>query len=282
MNPIINEDFVTWARDREQARLAKEGCRCLPPADPIFQKYRFCNVSREDDRTTKWIDLNIRKPFNWGTTPEIQLQVIVLARLINLPSTLELFIDRGGITLEVGIDRKRCLELVAHLRKTDRPVFSMAYRCAPGPAGHAGGKIGYVLDTALQVKKVPTAKSRRLFAHALTIHGGIGDFLAGQIVADAAHTRLLEDAPDAMTWAPFGPGALAGANHAVGRSMGAKMSEDEYLSIGRRQHEMLAGVIPSSTWARLTLHDVASNVNCETSKYVRIRNGLFSSRRYGR
>lgn len=280
MPEIKHTEFVEWARLREAARLHKFG-QGPAPLDPVIRSFRFCNVCREDDRTTIWIKNHIRDPFEQAT-PEIQLQAIVLARLINLPSMLGDLLAEGGLTIEKGIDQARCLEVAACRRAAGDTLFSMAYRCAPGPVGHAGGKIGYVIDTALQVKKVPSMPhpSGKLFANALTAYTGIGNFIAGQIVADARLTRLLADANDTMTWAPFGPGALAGANHAIGVHMKAKMSEEDYLSIGRRQHEMLVDVIPPSTYHRLTLHDVASNVNCETSKFVKLRKGLGSARRY--
>ena len=40
---------------------------------------------------------------------------------------------------------------------------------------------------------------------------GLGPFLAYEIVTDLRHTALLDRAPDIMTWANPGPGALRGA-----------------------------------------------------------------------
>jgi hypothetical protein len=94
--------------------------------------------------------------------------------------------------------------------------------------------------------------------------------MSGQIAADAAYTSLLRDAPDHMTWAPYGPGAVRGMNRALGRPLGAKLSEPDYLLVAKMQMSMLPQEIVEER--KLTLHDVASNVNCETDKYLRIQN----------
>ena len=281
MTPTFkNLDFVAWAQHREEARLHKlDSSRFKKPTDPYILTFSFCNVCREDDRTTIWIKENIRDPFH-AAAPEVHLQAMVLARLFNSTATLLEFLDRGGLTIEGGINRKRCLEIAGERKGRDLPVFSMAYRVAPGPMDHAGGKIGYVLDAALQVKKVPTAKTRQGWSKELFQYGGIGNFIAGQIIADAAETDLLRDAPDTLTWAPLGPGAMAGMNHALGRPMKNKIDELEYIRVGREQFDLVAEAIPGETAMMLTLHDVASNVNCETSKWVRMKSGVGAFRRY--
>jgi hypothetical protein len=57
------DDFTHFINEREYARLRKEGkVSVARPLDPIIAKYRFCNVRREDDRVTRWIAENWRKP----------------------------------------------------------------------------------------------------------------------------------------------------------------------------------------------------------------------------
>jgi hypothetical protein len=45
---------------------------------------------------------------------------------------------------------------------------------------------------------------------------GMGPFIAYEVITDLRHTALLDKAPDIMTWANPGPGALRGANRVLG------------------------------------------------------------------
>ena len=50
------ERYCYWQVEREQIRLRKEVQKNPPPwtNDPILQQFKFCQVFREDDRTTRW------------------------------------------------------------------------------------------------------------------------------------------------------------------------------------------------------------------------------------
>ena len=56
------------------------------------------------------------------------------------------------------------------------------------------------------------------------------------------------------------------------------LTEESYILIGREMMEkMPVGMVEE---LNLTLHDVASNVCCESGKYWQLKNGLRSGRRY--
>ena len=55
--------FFAYARARYQLMLDKEADFSRPwTEDPILQQFRFCNVFREDDKTTKWFRTHVREP----------------------------------------------------------------------------------------------------------------------------------------------------------------------------------------------------------------------------
>jgi hypothetical protein len=54
--------------------------------DPILQSYRFCNVYRELDTVTIWIDENIRQR---SANHKNLWFMLAIARRINWPDTLE-------------------------------------------------------------------------------------------------------------------------------------------------------------------------------------------------
>ena len=59
-NPV--ESFFNYCIERENIRIKREGCEAFPwSEDTIFQKGRFLNVFREDDRVSKSI-INFAKP----------------------------------------------------------------------------------------------------------------------------------------------------------------------------------------------------------------------------
>ena len=55
--------FYEFMKARENIRLVKEAGAPWPwTGDPILQEYKFTNVKREHDRTTKWMRENWTKP----------------------------------------------------------------------------------------------------------------------------------------------------------------------------------------------------------------------------
>ena len=79
--------FFDWCRERESIRVKRE--QGLPPpwsADPIFQRGRFLNVFREDDKGSKAI---LRFVGRAGKTVPELLHALFFARWCNLAGTLD-------------------------------------------------------------------------------------------------------------------------------------------------------------------------------------------------
>jgi hypothetical protein len=109
--------FFDWCRERERIRV-KRGQGLPPPwsADPIFQRGRFLNVFREDDKGSKSI---LRFVGRAGKTVPELLHALFFARWCNLHSTL----DRLDPQLLSQPERLRHFLL----REAATPWFSEAY-----------------------------------------------------------------------------------------------------------------------------------------------------------
>ena len=67
MTKFIPEEldrYFYWLHERETIRIRKEERGDPPPwtDDPILQEFKFCQVFREHDRTTRWFRTHIRDP----------------------------------------------------------------------------------------------------------------------------------------------------------------------------------------------------------------------------
>lgn len=280
---IVDDTFVYWATERDAIRRRRESGETGPwTDDPIFRNHRFCNVSREDDRVTRWIAEHLREPFS--DHPELPV-ILTLARFVNLPETLA---DMIPCFAEEQVDLPGCDEIIRARMARKLPAYRGAYMIR---AEHVKERPWYSEPKSYYICRIvaggvrealPALRgggcTREAWTTSLAALYGFGTFMAGQVVADLAYTRWLENAPDHMTWAPKGPGAVRGMNRALGRPIQTPMGQEEYLNWGKAQLGLLPRELVEDR--RLTLHDVASNVNCETDKYLRIKNGEGSTRKY--
>jgi hypothetical protein len=234
--------------------------------DPILQRYKFCEVLRELDRTTAWIREHWREPY--ADHPSLWF-AMCLARQINWIDSLD----------EIGFPATWDPERVAAMlqRRVERGLkaYTSAYRVATPRRG--GSKAHY---TAFEVLD-PLHRDPPPLEHARTLEQawqmllpypgfGGGGFLAYEVVSDLRHTRYLSGAPDIMTW-NSGPGSNRGVNRLWGRPVEARLNSDQAL------HEMqhLLALAPeqlSKHVPRLEMREIEHNL-CEFDKYDRIRLG---------
>lgn len=101
----------------------------------------------------------------------------------------------------------------------------------------------------------------------------LGDFMAYEIVTDLRHTALLDKAPDIMTWANPGPGAMRGLNRINGRDLNKRLPKHVFVCEMRtileesRYQERWPSVFPA--WE---MREVEHTL-CEFDKYERARLG---------
>ena len=224
MTEFIPEEldrYFYWLHERENIRILKEEQGAEPPwtNDPILQEFKFCQVFREDDRTTRWFRTHIRDPLQ--DKPEVIMATIIF-RWFNLIETGRTLLKHD---LLLKWDRKKAIEEV-----TKQPKWITG---------------SYIIKTPNRMDKVTGVaecithmwKDRKYIAETLelyrnerrnTLEGAwvlfrdypyMGPFMAYEVVTDLRDTYILEDASDVNTWANAGPGAMRGLNRLTGRPL---------------------------------------------------------------
>ena len=98
--------YLYWQVERENIRIQKEVSKLPPPwtDDSILQQYKFCQVFREEDRTTRWLKKHIREPMRNSSDV---LMAVVIFRWFNWIPTGRTLINNG---LLKRWDRKKAIQ----------------------------------------------------------------------------------------------------------------------------------------------------------------------------
>ena len=208
------KEFFEYAKKREAIRIAKAEGKPKPWADDhILQNYRFCNVFREDDKTTKWIREHI--------TPEAYgdhfVGAMVIARWFNRIETLEILFDNAMDTdmfinwKWVGLEEWKYL--MQEFLGGVKPLVTGAYMVKTPPKMNKLDGVLWALERflphAVELQKQLEGVSLQSATEMLQEFPHMGPFTSYEVITDLRHT-LLSDAPDIMTWANPGPGCARG------------------------------------------------------------------------
>lgn len=280
-NVCTMEGLLYFVWEREIIRIYKEGGGVQPySADPIFQKYKFTNIYRKDDRISRWI---IREIINLNRNDRNLWFTLLIARLINWPPTLDALLYEDIIPCSPEeFDGKVFSKTVEELKKKTAKVYGGAYMVYPTKldvgkcksyslAKHIiGSAVEHADDINFALYEADEVKSVERFVKELSKCYGISTFMAGQVAADLSYApSQLGDAEDLYTFAPIGPGSARGLNYLLGRKPFAGWAQEDFnaelIKIDNAIKEELR-------ITDLTLHDV-QNVMCEFSKYCRITLG---------
>lgn len=259
---------------REGLRLRKEQGGPWPWSDdPILNTYKFTNVKREHDRTTRWMRKNWTTPNQYRPAGEI----IFNCALFRYFGTWE-------FAEEIGWQREWHPEDIVNSAKrralAGKRVFTGAYIIPT--LGHRGPKreaVARLILTPLwrckdDLGKVATeTQSWRATADRLKQLPGFGGtgFMMKEVLQDAMQTPVLKDAFDRNSWCPAGPGARRGLNRLAARDLKASASEKQLLDEMCTLFEITRSSVP--IWMpELELHDIQFQL-CEFDKYERVRLG---------
>lgn len=254
--------LLHWVAERESVRKKKTLGYPKPwTDDPILRDYKFCNVSREDDKVTQWIHANWLDPYR--DHPNLAFAMCV-ARHFNWPDTLELIgfpskFDPLKTELVLKDARDRC----------KRKIYTGAYTVST--CGRAMDKIEYSLRVVLgpmylQTRNPVKGETLQGYWKYLQQFEGFSSFMAGQVVADLKYASPLIDAPDWMDWAPLGPGSIRGLNRLHDRQLTHGIKQEQGLTELRR----VQIIIKEKLGLTLPLHNV-QNCLCEYDKYSRLK-----------
>lgn len=259
------ERLVYWIRERDAIRKKKERGEPRPwTDDTILDTFRFCNIRREDDKVTRWIAENWRTPYQNHTFIAFGM---VVARLFNLPSTLE----------AIGYPKKwnppKVIRTLKKIRE-DGPIFNGAYIVSTN--GRKMDKVDYVVNMVLN----PLWQHRAelvLLRHAtlqelhtrLMSFDGLGSFMAAQVVADVKYVPTLYKAVnDWHTFAASGPGSRRGLNRIMNQPVKFPWKEQ----VWHRTLTELRKTVNDQTGKNLHAQDL-QNCLCEFDKYERVLHG---------
>lgn len=309
------QDFFNYAQERQLVNIKKTTNKPRPwTEDAIIGHYKFCNIFREDDRTTIWFKDNVRERYR--DRPEVLLATI-LFRWFNRMTTGEalfcqLDLEKNATSWEIFLLSEDISELKsAILRGCGKGPYVTGAYCIIG-APHmpkldgilkcfenvVTGSMGSLIQDIVPGKL--TYGWRELAETLLARRGEIsleavwdwlrrfprsGDFMAYEVVTDLMFTDLLDKAPDIMTWANAGPGAIRGLNRIHDRPLNQnhpkRKTNEEMQAVlaasfdsgnwGFRRFDHAPGE-GQKFWPAWDMRTVEHTL-CEFDKYERIRLG---------
>jgi alpha-glutamyl/putrescinyl thymine pyrophosphorylase clade 1 len=282
------EPFFDFIKERHSIYLRRHVEKLPAPwtTDPILHKYRFTNVFRELDAVTLWYKKHIREPLH---NSDDVMMATVLFRLFNRITTCEFVFCQtavGGFTLfEELLDRGF----------TDESILDAEHRIRAAIGKHGPFCTGaYIVNSPNGMDKLTGVLTmtkwvfdrREEFLDEIKRVGTLQhawkqfiqiDHIAGftsyEFVSDLRHTALLENAPDILTWANPGPGALRGLNRIQGRLLEQKQRPEVLLE---EMRELIAASRDPANWPAewpaLEMREIEHSL-CEFDKYQRALRG---------
>ncbi len=267
--------FFAYARERQSIFLQRGPWGGTAPFtnDRILQHYRFCNIFREDDKTTAWFRENVRDPNREATA--IAWATIIF-RWFNRIETGKVLLRRN---LMFQWDEHRARKYLGELN----PLVTGAYVIATPPGMSKLDGLIWCIDNVweqrFELGEVLRGAETLEWAHEMLMRlPYIGSFMAYEIVTDLSRTDLLCKATDISTWAAAGPGAARG----LGRVFYGGADHYNYSS---KRHQYLMqldmGVLLKESqkadnwpdyWPVWEMREVEHTL-CEYDKYERARLG---------
>lgn len=272
--------YFALAREREAIRRRRLAGQPWPWTDDrIFREWCFCNVHRENDRTSVWFRKHVRSKLDgWRV-----VEATIAFRFFNLIETGERVID----LLLYGWDRDEAYRRLSAVREADGTLWNGAYRIR---GEHGRPKLESTLDSI-------EASRHRLPARALGWGGSLreawcdlcempylGRMMSYEVVSDLRWTPVLAGAHDINTWASAGNGCASGLEWVTTGRLGEHNSSPgdvpEYLATMRALLEMSRDPhywpYTDAPWEMREVEHWA----CEAAKAVKAQSGGRLKRRY--
>lgn len=302
--PRIN-DIAAFMKARHDIYLDRKAGKPGPwTADPVLRDGRFCNIFRELDTVTIWIDEHIRKPY--AGHPHLWF-MLAIARYINWPDTLRYLMDEAepgtwpdGEDFEPAKLTKALEDYAAAGNKVYTGAYMIRAESDPSKEWYSWTKHRYIAEIVLgrlwedreewQRMLETTPGVLRAFNRLETVwekfqqhrYIGWGPFMAYEVVTDLRHTRYLRNATDIWTWANAGPGAIRGLNRLYGRDLAAKPRPEqtnaemlqlmEELNVYDEPGFNATFGEPRDVNPRFEMRDIEHTL-CEFDKIERVRKG---------
>lgn len=280
--------FFDYAVERYMIKL-RRARGDMPPYtdDDVMNKYFFCNVFREDDKTTQWI----RERITEAVYTKHFVGAMIIARWFNRISTLEKLLPQPDCSWDLMFDWNETYwaAMMYNRLKDVHPLVTGAYMIkTPAKMNKLGGVIwclNEILPDAVDLyhKFSHPYMTLERATQILCDYPYMGPFMAYEVVTDLRHS-LLSEAEDIMTWANPGPGAVRGLNRLL--PDGESYKRDRKVDAAAIQHymgEILARSQDNNRWSHnwpaWEMRDVEHTL-CEYHKYCNALEGKSLKRRY--
>jgi hypothetical protein len=275
--------FFGTARERYQIKLNREAGQPWPwTEDKQFRQWRFCQVHREDDRTTVWFRENVRKHLRGLAA----VKATVAFRWFNRVETGELLVD-------LLVDEWDSEEARRRLQGIS-PVVTGAY-IIKGYDGYSklDGVLKCIDEAFPQLEAMVSMWERlceeerftlRVAWNDLTTLNYLGGFMAYEIISDLRWCDPFDQALDIMTWANAGPGCARGLSWTIDGCIGrfATSTRDQKQMLPLMQHILDMSKDEQywpQEWKKWEMREV-EHWSCEWDKYCRARSGDSMKRKY--
>jgi hypothetical protein len=230
-------------------------------SDDILRSYRFCNVHRENDRVTRWL-------YEYWFGPKADhpdlIPAVLMGRLFNNPPSLA----------HIGFPTAWSPEAVKRrANEYEGRVFNPAYIVSTN--GMKIDKVQYVVDLVLdpvfmgnRVRPIAAPDLYDMWV-SLIKYGGVGSFIAAQVVADLKMLPRWQKAADYYEFVAPGPGSMRGLN----RLRGIPAQKQRYSQEGFKLYiASVRNTIKLGTGLTLCAQNT-QNCLCEFDKYMRAKSG---------
>lgn len=271
-----------WMSERQAIWQRRVGGQPKPwTADPILQRFRFCNVFRELDTVTVWIKENIRDPF---VHHEHLWFMLAIARYINHPPTLAELILTPGAWPRAAFSPERMTAVLDARKARGDQVYTGAYmiRAESNPKApwFKWSKQRYVAEVVLgrlwedrnaisnQLTNCRSLQAAWVLLTKTPRYVGWGPFMTYEWVTDLRWTRYLWNATDTMTWANAGPGALRGLRRLLTTDGKLHPTQLNPVLSMRLLLERAPTQLPPG-FPNLEMRDIEHSL-CEMDKYLRV------------
>jgi hypothetical protein len=279
------DSHFAFLRERYQILLRRRAGQPAPwTDDPVLREWRFCNVRREDDRTTIAFRETVRDPLR--DDPHVLLATIAW-RWFNLIETGEVL--RPFLMSKDAWNRAEVGQLLQERQDRGEQVFTGAFM-VNSPQNEP--KLPAILNAIdwcyrnLDAEVIArTCTTKEAMFNRIEAIERQGPFTAYQVVVDLTHTVLLERAADFNSFTVAGPGCARG----IGRAFHGDPSRFNYAT-RRDQAEMVRLMVETleasrdpalwpRDWPAFILSDI-ENSFCEAQKYGSAREGNRQKRRF--
>jgi hypothetical protein len=273
-HPQAVTSFFQLMIERERLRLRKEAGGPWPWSDDvILTRYKFTNVKREHDRTTRWMRENWTKPN--GNRPHGE--IIFNCALFRYFGTVEF---AAAVGWQTRFDPEALVSIADDRRRRGLKTFTAAYIIPslgirqPKHEAVCRTILASVWSVRDELAEIAArTRSWRAVADRFRMLPGFGGtgFMAKEVLQDAMQTPVLTDAVDRNTWCPAGPGARRGLNRIFQRPVSQQVPELQALQEMVGLFEKAVGQLPAFM-PTLELHDIQFQL-CEFDKYQRAKLG---------